>query len=177
MYRYSTSNLWVNLLFFPLHQDEVLFDSWDAIFNEGRLKDGVPVYSFDGRDVLSDAAWWFRPETKQWTPEVSRKLERWKLFCPSLCSGRRRCCGTALPVAGSGTPRAFARPGVRASTRRTAWRRLFTAAAASSSSALAAAPAPTPFCASRTATSATPGDRPSQGQAGCRRQPCLRLCK
>lgn len=38
-------------------QDEVLFDSWDAIFNEGRLKDGVPVYSFDGRDVLTDGAW------------------------------------------------------------------------------------------------------------------------
>lgn len=42
---------------FPLDQDEVLFDSWDAIFNEGRMKDGVSIYSFDGKDVLSDDAW------------------------------------------------------------------------------------------------------------------------
>lgn len=38
-------------------QDEVLFDSWDAIFNEGRMKDNVPIYSFDGKDVLSDGTW------------------------------------------------------------------------------------------------------------------------
>lgn len=42
---------------FPLHQDEVLFNSWDAIFNEGRMKDGVSIYSFDGKDVLSDDTW------------------------------------------------------------------------------------------------------------------------
>lgn len=38
-------------------QDEVLFDSWDAIFSEGRMKDNVPIYSFDGKDVLSDGTW------------------------------------------------------------------------------------------------------------------------
>lgn len=42
---------------FPIHQDEVLFDSWDAIFNAGRMKDGVSIYSFDGKDVLSDDTW------------------------------------------------------------------------------------------------------------------------
>lgn len=46
-----------NHLFFPLRQDEVLFDSWDSIFQEGGMKEGVPVYSFDGRDLLGDAAW------------------------------------------------------------------------------------------------------------------------
>lgn len=51
----STGNL--SDLIFPLHQDEVLFDSWDAIFKEGRIKEGVPIYSFDSRDVLSDASW------------------------------------------------------------------------------------------------------------------------
>lgn len=40
-----------------LRQDEVLFDSWDAIFNGGRVKDNVPIYSFDGKDVLSDDTW------------------------------------------------------------------------------------------------------------------------
>lgn len=38
-------------------QDEVLFDSWDAVFNDGRVKDNVPIYSFDGKDVLDDGTW------------------------------------------------------------------------------------------------------------------------
>lgn len=40
-----------------LSQDEVLFDSWDAIFNDGRMKDNVSIYSFDGKDVLRDSTW------------------------------------------------------------------------------------------------------------------------
>lgn len=40
-----------------LFQDEVLFDSWDAIFTEGRMKDNVPIYSFDGKNVLADDTW------------------------------------------------------------------------------------------------------------------------
>ena len=40
-----------------LRQDEVLFDNWDAIFNGGRVKDNVPIYSFDGKDVLRDDTW------------------------------------------------------------------------------------------------------------------------
>ena len=39
-----------------LLQDEVLFDSWDAIFNGGKMKDAA-IYSFDGRDILTDEAW------------------------------------------------------------------------------------------------------------------------
>lgn len=38
-------------------QDEILFDSWDAIFNDGRMKENVPIYSFDGKDVLNDSTW------------------------------------------------------------------------------------------------------------------------
>jgi hypothetical protein len=39
-----------------LLQDEVLFDSWDAIFNKGKMKDAT-IYSFDGMDILTNAAW------------------------------------------------------------------------------------------------------------------------
>lgn len=39
-------------------QDEVLFDNWDAIFNGGTMKDNVPIYSFDGKDVLHDSTWY-----------------------------------------------------------------------------------------------------------------------
>lgn len=43
--------------FFSLCQDEVLFDSWNAIFNEGRMKEGVTIYSFQGKDVLAEDTW------------------------------------------------------------------------------------------------------------------------
>lgn len=41
-------------------QGEVLFDSWMSIFsgNGGLFNPTTPVYSFDGRDVLTDNAWW-----------------------------------------------------------------------------------------------------------------------
>lgn len=40
-----------------VHQDEVLFDSWDDIFSGGRMKENVSIYSFDGKDVLHDNTW------------------------------------------------------------------------------------------------------------------------
>lgn len=41
-------------------QDQVLFRSWESLFSdsESRMKDNAPIYSFDGRDVLRDSAWW-----------------------------------------------------------------------------------------------------------------------
>lgn len=38
-------------------QDEVLFDNWNAIFHNGRMKDNVSIYSFNGKDVLRDNTW------------------------------------------------------------------------------------------------------------------------
>lgn len=35
----------------------MLFDSWDAIFKDGKMKDNALIYSFDGKDVLSDSTW------------------------------------------------------------------------------------------------------------------------
>ncbi|XP_073534542.1 collagen alpha-1(XV) chain isoform X1 [Phyllobates terribilis] len=38
---------------------EVLFDNWESIFsgNGGRFNAQIPIYSFDGRNVLTDSAW------------------------------------------------------------------------------------------------------------------------
>lgn len=38
---------------------EVLFSSWMSIFsgNGGTFNPSVPVYSFDGRDVMTEPAW------------------------------------------------------------------------------------------------------------------------
>uniref|UniRef100_A0A8C4STJ7 Collagenase NC10/endostatin domain-containing protein n=1 Tax=Erpetoichthys calabaricus TaxID=27687 RepID=A0A8C4STJ7_ERPCA len=40
-------------------KDEVLFDSWESLYNglDGQMKPNVQVYSFDGRDVLKDNTW------------------------------------------------------------------------------------------------------------------------
>lgn len=40
-------------------QGEVLFDSWMSIFsgNGGLFNPSTPIYSFDGRNVLTDSAW------------------------------------------------------------------------------------------------------------------------
>lgn len=38
-------------------QDEVLFDNWNRIFSDSRMRDNVSIYSFDGKDVLQDDTW------------------------------------------------------------------------------------------------------------------------
>lgn len=44
---------------FPF-QNQVLFSSWESIFSEhsSKMRENVPLYSFDGRDILRDSAWW-----------------------------------------------------------------------------------------------------------------------
>lgn len=48
-------------------QDEVLFDSWNSIFNHGTMKENVPIYSFDGKNVLTDSTWWYFITTPEHT--------------------------------------------------------------------------------------------------------------
>lgn len=38
-------------------QGEVLFKNWESIFSNHVLPAGIPLYSFDGRDVMSDPFW------------------------------------------------------------------------------------------------------------------------
>nr|XP_014429369.1 collagen alpha-1(XVIII) chain-like [Pelodiscus sinensis] len=48
-------------------RDEVLFGSWEALFSgtEAPFRAGARILSFDGRDVLRDAAW---PQKSVWHP-------------------------------------------------------------------------------------------------------------
>uniref|UniRef100_A0A3P8TNX6 Collagenase NC10/endostatin domain-containing protein n=1 Tax=Amphiprion percula TaxID=161767 RepID=A0A3P8TNX6_AMPPE len=80
-------------------KDEVLFDSWDAIFNDGRMKDGVPIYSFDGRDVLNDSAW---PEKTMWHGSTSGGQRHVDSFCETWRVGDRALTGMASPLQGGG---------------------------------------------------------------------------
>ncbi|MEQ2157884.1 hypothetical protein GOODEAATRI_006430 [Goodea atripinnis] len=40
-------------------KNQVLLSSWDSIFSEdsSKMRENVPLYSFDGRDILRDSAW------------------------------------------------------------------------------------------------------------------------
>lgn len=40
-------------------KDQVLFRSWESIFGDeaSTIRENVPIYSFDGRDILRDSAW------------------------------------------------------------------------------------------------------------------------
>lgn len=59
-------------------KDEVLFDSWDAIFSDGRMKDNVPIYSFDGKNVLTESTW---PEKMLWHGSTSNGQRHIDGFC------------------------------------------------------------------------------------------------
>uniref|UniRef100_A0A3B5A6L9 Collagenase NC10/endostatin domain-containing protein n=1 Tax=Stegastes partitus TaxID=144197 RepID=A0A3B5A6L9_9TELE len=63
---------------------------WDAIFNDGRMKDRVPIYSFDGRDVLSDSAW---PEKTMWHGSTSGGQRHVDSFCETWRVGERALTG------------------------------------------------------------------------------------
>lgn len=41
------------------HQGEALFSSWMSIFsgNGGTFNPSTPIYSFNGRNVMTDSAW------------------------------------------------------------------------------------------------------------------------
>ncbi|XP_008336235.2 collagen alpha-1(XVIII) chain-like [Cynoglossus semilaevis] len=40
-------------------KDQVLFSSWSSVFGDraDRMRENVPIYSFDGRDIIRDSAW------------------------------------------------------------------------------------------------------------------------
>uniref|UniRef100_A0A665T8E8 Collagenase NC10/endostatin domain-containing protein n=1 Tax=Echeneis naucrates TaxID=173247 RepID=A0A665T8E8_ECHNA len=73
-------------------KDEVLFDSWDAIFNDGRIKDRVPIYSFDGKDVLTDNTW---PEKMMWHGSTSTGQQHVNGFCETWRVGDQALNGIA----------------------------------------------------------------------------------
>ena len=42
-----------------MFQDEILFKSWETIVDGsgGYFDTNVPIYSFDGKDVMTDSKW------------------------------------------------------------------------------------------------------------------------
>uniref|UniRef100_A0A3Q2GRG5 Collagenase NC10/endostatin domain-containing protein n=1 Tax=Cyprinodon variegatus TaxID=28743 RepID=A0A3Q2GRG5_CYPVA len=67
-------------------KDEVLFDSWSSIFNNGRMKDNVSIYSFNGKDVLRDETW---PEKMMWHGSTSEGQRHVNNYCEAWRVGQR----------------------------------------------------------------------------------------
>uniref|UniRef100_A0A3B1ICI2 Collagenase NC10/endostatin domain-containing protein n=1 Tax=Astyanax mexicanus TaxID=7994 RepID=A0A3B1ICI2_ASTMX len=86
---YRTSIPIVNL------RGEILFKNWESIFSNHLLPSGIPLYSFDGRDVMSDPFW---PQKAIWhgSSEGGRRLddkncESWRagdMLWKTLCRPR-----------------------------------------------------------------------------------------
>lgn len=73
-------------------KDEILFDNWDAIFNDGKMKDNVSIYSFDGKDIMSDSTW---PEKMLWHGSTGAGLRHVDSFCETWRIGDRALTGMA----------------------------------------------------------------------------------
>ncbi|MEQ2312878.1 hypothetical protein AMECASPLE_035903 [Ameca splendens] len=76
-------------------KDEVLFDSFNNIFGDGRMKDNVSIYSFDGKDVLRDDTW---PEKMIWHGSTSRGQRHIDNYCEAWRVGDRAVTGMASPL-------------------------------------------------------------------------------
>lgn len=73
-------------------KDEVLFDSWDNVFKNGRMKDNVPIYSFDGKNVLTDNTW---PEKMVWHGSTSSGQRNIDSYCETWRVGEQTLTGIA----------------------------------------------------------------------------------
>nr|XP_054603584.1 collagen alpha-1(XVIII) chain [Nothobranchius furzeri] len=76
-------------------KDEVLFDNWNAIFSDGRMKDNVSIYSFNGKDVVRDDTW---PEKMVWHGSTNGGQRHLDSFCESWRVSDRAVTGMATSL-------------------------------------------------------------------------------
>ncbi|TRZ04196.1 hypothetical protein DNTS_011992 [Danionella cerebrum] len=80
-------------------QDEELFSSWESIFNDsdGRMNNNVPIYSFDGRDVLQNDEW---PEKMVWHGSSPHGFRQTDSICQAWRTGTSGATGMASSLQG-----------------------------------------------------------------------------
>uniref|UniRef100_A0A803TBU5 Collagenase NC10/endostatin domain-containing protein n=1 Tax=Anolis carolinensis TaxID=28377 RepID=A0A803TBU5_ANOCA len=63
-------------------KDEILFDNWEAIFSGkgGQFDLRIPIYSFDGRNVFTDPAWYVYLHIFNDFPCICTKMGQFSLF-------------------------------------------------------------------------------------------------
>lgn len=93
-------------------QGDMMFRNWRSIFtgNGGPINTRIPIYSFDGRDVLADPFWFVH--FIYWICFLeSVHLSTAVIFSVLFGLGLRRVFGTALPARGSAQQTSTARHG------------------------------------------------------------------
>uniref|UniRef100_A0A8C5AJP8 Thrombospondin-like N-terminal domain-containing protein n=1 Tax=Gadus morhua TaxID=8049 RepID=A0A8C5AJP8_GADMO len=75
-------------------KDQELFSSWDSLFGEvsGTMREGVPLYSFDGRDILRDSAW---PDKMVWHGSSTKGHRQTDNYCETWRASDRAVTGLA----------------------------------------------------------------------------------
>lgn len=77
---------------------QVLFENWESIFGDkaSKLRENVPIYSFDGRDILRDSAW---PEKMLWHGSSAQGQRQTDNYCETWRAGDRAVSGLASSLA------------------------------------------------------------------------------
>uniref|UniRef100_A0A3P8NLQ9 Thrombospondin-like N-terminal domain-containing protein n=1 Tax=Astatotilapia calliptera TaxID=8154 RepID=A0A3P8NLQ9_ASTCA len=75
-------------------KNQVLFSSWDSLFgdNASKMRENVPIYSFDGRDILRDSAW---PEKMVWHGSSKKGHRQTDQYCETWRTGDHAVTGLA----------------------------------------------------------------------------------
>uniref|UniRef100_A0A3P9CFT0 Collagen type XVIII alpha 1 chain n=1 Tax=Maylandia zebra TaxID=106582 RepID=A0A3P9CFT0_9CICH len=73
-------------------KNQVLFSSWDSLFgdNASKMRENVPIYSFDGRDILRDSAW---PEKMVWHGSSKKGHRQTDQYCETWRTGDHAVTG------------------------------------------------------------------------------------
>ncbi|XP_058475540.1 collagen type XVIII alpha 1 chain a isoform X2 [Solea solea] len=75
-------------------KDQVLFNSWDSLFGDdaSKMSENIPIYSFDGRDIVRDSAW---PEKMVWHGSDNKGHRQTDHYCETWRAGDRAVTGLA----------------------------------------------------------------------------------
>ncbi|XP_061579888.1 collagen type XVIII alpha 1 chain a isoform X2 [Cololabis saira] len=81
-------------------KNQVLFSSWESIFsdNDSKMRENVPIYSFDGRDIIRDSAW---PEKMVWHGSSVKGHRQTDHYCETWRAGDRAVTGLASSLQSS----------------------------------------------------------------------------
>ncbi|KAK1334291.1 hypothetical protein QTO34_005294 [Cnephaeus nilssonii] len=76
---------------------QVLFNNWDSIFSGhgGQFSTHVPIYSFDGRDVMTDPSW---PQKVVWHGSNPHGVRLEDKYCEAWRTANTAVTGLASPL-------------------------------------------------------------------------------
>ncbi|NWV59105.1 COFA1 protein, partial [Malurus elegans] len=78
-------------------QGETLFNNWESIFdgNGGQFNIHVPIYSFDGRNIMTDSSW---PQKVIWHGSTANGIRLVSSYCEAWHTADMGAMGQASPL-------------------------------------------------------------------------------